>query len=252
MRKPSFSLSRPASAPPAQPNELAMQSVGGNDISEENLRERRYLWTARAFAIVCAISFCTNIILVMALFSLVPLTRVQPFYLTFENKDSQIVRITSMLPSPDVLNNLAESLVRQYIVMRHAVVSDVDEMMHRWGDNGPIKWMSSTGVFSEFNRQTAESFSRIRADRLTRDVNILSAYKLKTDPVEGDIWEAEVEMLEMLPERAEPVKSIWTVRTQIAFERKPEKWAYRLKNPIGFTVKRYSITPKGSLSTTGE
>ncbi len=224
----------------------------GVDEIEENLRERRYLWTARAFAIVCAISFCTNIILIMALFSLVPLTRVQPFYLTFENKDAQIVRITQMQPDSSLLERVAESLIRQYIVTRHSVVSDVDEMLQRWGDRGPIRWMSNDGVFAEFNQTTSEAFSRIREERLTREVNILSVYKLETNPREGDAWEAEVETIDMLPERSAPIRQIWQVRLRVQFLNKQEKWANRLKNPIGFTVVRYSITPKGNVGTVGE
>ena len=62
-------------------------------LPEENLRERRYLWTARAFAIVFVFSACSTFILLFSLFSLVPLVRVQPFYLTFQNKSEQIVNI---------------------------------------------------------------------------------------------------------------------------------------------------------------
>ncbi len=254
MRKIGFPLMnrRNQTAEPTVDEPVSSLDTQENNEIEENLREKRYLWTARAFAIVCAISFCTNIILIMALFSLVPLTRVQPFYLTFENKEAQIVRITQMQPDATLLDRVAESLVRQYIVMRHAIVSDVDEMLQRWGDRGPIKWMSSDNVFAEFNRTTSESFSRIRQERLTRDVNILSAYKLQTDRVNGDIWDAEVETIDMLPERSEPVRQTWLVRMQIQFLNKQEKWANRLKNPIGFTVVRYSITPKGNTTTVGE
>ncbi len=254
MRKVGFSLMkhRDQSENSTVEEPVSSPDIQENDDLEENLRERRYLWTARAFAIVCAISFCTNIILIMALFSLVPLTRVQPFYLTFENKDAQIVRITQMQPDATLLERVAESLVRQYIVTRHSVVSDVDEMLQRWGDRGPIRWMSNDGVFAEFNQMTSEAFSRIREERLTREVNILSAYKLETNPVEGDAWEAEVETIDMLPERSEPIRQIWQVRLRIKFLNKQEKWANRLKNPIGFTVVRYSITPKGNMATVGE
>ena len=46
-----------------------MFNDSSSEVSEESLRERRYLWTARAFAIVTVVSFVTNIIMLMALYS---------------------------------------------------------------------------------------------------------------------------------------------------------------------------------------
>ena len=43
--------------------EAVVEKQTVDETSEENLRERRYLWTARAAAVVAVGSFCTNIIL---------------------------------------------------------------------------------------------------------------------------------------------------------------------------------------------
>ena len=61
-----------------------------------NVEEKRYLWTARAFAIVLAVSMCCNIILLLAIAQVIPLYRVEPFLLTFQNKEEQIYNIRSV------------------------------------------------------------------------------------------------------------------------------------------------------------
>ncbi len=223
------------------------QEVLSDQTSEENLRERRYLWTARAFAVVSAVSLVTNLVLIFALFSLVPLTRVQPFLLTFEDKNAQIVRINPMSATPQQLDYITESLVRQYVVLRNAIVYDTDEMLSRWNDQGPIRWMSTNGLYSQFVPTTQEAFSRIREDGLTRDVTILSAFRQATDP-KGDIWVVEMETTEMVSDAPEPVVKQWVVTLRVGYERKNEKWEFRRKNPMGFTVKEYSVRPKGDMS----
>ena len=77
----SSSLRPKAHKDPAAPQDAI--NVVVDEVSEENLRERRYLWTARAFVMVFVVSLITNILMLMALFSLVPLTRVQPYELVF-------------------------------------------------------------------------------------------------------------------------------------------------------------------------
>ena len=57
------------------------------EISVDLLRERRYLWTARAFAIVSGVALCVNLVLLVAIMHLMPLKRVEPFLLTFQNKE---------------------------------------------------------------------------------------------------------------------------------------------------------------------
>ena len=83
-----------------------------SDISEEAVKERRYLWMARTFALVCVVSFLANIILLGALFSLVPLVRVQPFYLSTQDKDEQIITVVRPNDADIDKDILAESFIR--------------------------------------------------------------------------------------------------------------------------------------------
>ena len=214
-------------------------------LPEENLRERRYLWTARAFAIIFVFSACSTFILLFSLFSLVPLVRVQPFYLTFQNKSEQIVSVQKLSASRESLSFITESLIRQYIIARHSIVLDVDLMLQRWGEQGPIRWMSTNGVFSDFVKTTSASFKRVQQERLVRDINILSVSLVQGGRKDGDIWRAEIETVDMHPELSQPVVMPWIVQLQVGYMPKRGEWATRLKNPMGFVVKQYSIdSPK--------
>ena len=48
------------------------------DVFVANVGEKRYLWTARAFAIITAISLCCNVVLLLAIAQVMPLFRM-PF-----------------------------------------------------------------------------------------------------------------------------------------------------------------------------
>ena len=67
----------------AQP---VVQAVSSDDSVVVNASEKRYLWTARAFAVITALSLCCNIVLFLAIFQVMPLYRVEPFLLSFQNR----------------------------------------------------------------------------------------------------------------------------------------------------------------------
>ena len=54
---------------------MAGQGKAAEELSVDLLRERRYLWTARAFAIVSAVALCVNFVLLLAIVHLMPLKR---------------------------------------------------------------------------------------------------------------------------------------------------------------------------------
>lgn len=63
------------------------------DVFVANVGEKRYLWTARAFAIITAISLCCNVVLLLAIAQVMPLFRIEPFLLTFQSKSEQVYNI---------------------------------------------------------------------------------------------------------------------------------------------------------------
>ncbi len=208
----------------------------------ENLRERRYLWTARAFTVVFVVSLCANIVLIVAIKNMIPLSRAEPFLLTFQDKNEQIIDIKPITNLPD-RDLITESLIRQYVTQRNTMTSDLEDMSTRWGPEGPVKWMSSDIVYADFISKTgSDALEQIRTKGLTREIDIFSVNKLSKD-----VWQAEIETRDMVPEASAPTVSRWTILLRVDyFLNSRVKYSLRLKNPLGFTVREYSIKPSSN------
>ncbi len=208
------------------------------DVFVANVGEKRYLWTARAFAVITALSLCCNIVLILAIFQVLPLYRVEPFLLTFQNKSEQVYNIQ---PIKEGLRNqkaITEVFVREYVLLRSSFTRDIAEMEARWSADGPIKEMSSPRIYDDFLKNTAQrALSVIRTRGLSRDVKILSVNELT-----NGIWQVEYETRDMYPESTAPEVNYWTASLNVYYRPKTVKYGDRLKNPIGFTVDRYALT----------
>ncbi len=221
---------------------ISASGVGPEEVSPEAQRERSYLWMSRVFGLVSMAALIANLILIVAVFSLLPIVRVQPFYVSTQDKDQQI--ITIQRPAPEVLSSkeLQESFVRQYLVARLGIGSDVNELERRWGNDGLVQWMSGEAVFNEFLRTAPALVAQAQQEGLTRNVRILNA---STYPVQGGgiVWQAEVELVDMKLDMKELVKTKWAVLLEIRFGQLREglRWDQRLKNPLGFSVVRFSM-----------
>lgn len=208
------------------------------DLFVANVGEKRYLWTARAFAIITALSVCCNIVLVLAIFQVLPLYRVEPFLLTFQNRSEQVYNIQ---PIKNGLRNqkaITEVFVREYVLLRSTFDRNIPEMEARWMPDGPIQEMSSSDVYEDFLKNTAQrALNLIRTRGLSREVKILSVNELA-----NGIWQVEYETRDMYPESSRPEVNYWTASLNIGYRRKSVKYGDRLKNPVGFTVTRYALT----------
>lgn len=208
------------------------------DVFVANVGEKRYLWTARAFAIITAISLCCNIVLILAIMQVLPLYRVEPFLLTFQNKEEQVYNIQPIKGRMEDQKAITEVFVRQYVLLRSSFDRDVQEMEARWMPGGPVQEMSSSAVYTEFLEKTAKkALDLIRARSLQRNVRILTVNELGRG-----LWQVEYEMQDMYPDSPAPEVNYWTASLRIAYNRKSVKYGERLKNPVGFTVVRYSLT----------
>ncbi len=213
-----------------------------SDISEEAMKERRYLWMARAFALVSVVSFLANVLLLAAIFALVPLVRVQPFYLSTQDKDQQIITVVR----PQFIDlkdeNLGQSFIRQYLLARFTIGTNIPSLENTWGLDGIVAWESAPTVFSEFQRTSGAFIERAKKDGFTRSVRILTVVPLGVEQ-DGSVWQAEVEFGDMTRDMSEPEFSKWRITMKIAFlpTREGLRWEQRLKNPMGFTVQRFGM-----------
>ena len=210
------------------------------DASAEAKKERSYLWMARVFCLVCVVTLLTDFILLAAVKSLLPLVRVQPFYITTQDKDKQIVKIIRPPQSTLSSDVLQQSFVRQYLLARYLIGTDVAELNRRWGRDGTIQWMSSPLEFEKFNRRAEGLFRLVDEDGLTQDVDILNVRQI---PRNGQIiWEATIRLTEMRRTVPAPRSNDWLIQMRIEFGnfREGLTWEERLKNPLGFQVVDFS------------
>ena len=214
---------------------------GSNDVSQEALKERSYLWMARAFGLICVVTLIANLILFAALDSLLPLVRVQPFFITTQDKDKQVIKIVR--PSPKLLKSrqLQEAFVRQYLVARLGIGSDVDELERRWGPEGTIQWMSSDSVYNTFvTKRAVGLIKQAREEGLTRTVDILNTQFIpRTDGQTH--WKAQVLVTDMSRSASDKQETRWDIDMSINFGRlrKGVSWEQRLQNPLGFRVESF-------------
>ncbi len=212
--------------------------VQSEDVFVANVGEKRYLWTARAFAIITAISLCCNIVLLLAIGQVLPLYRVEPFLLTFQSKEEQVYNIQPIKGRMEDQKAITEVFVRQYVLLRSSFDRDIPEMEARWMPGGPVQEMSSSAVYTEFLEKTArKALELIRSRSLQRNVRILTVNELGRG-----LWQVEYETQDMYPDSAAPEVNYWTASLRIVYNRKSVKYGERLKNPVGFTVVRYSLT----------
>jgi len=202
-----------------------------------NNNEKRYLWTARAFAVVTAISLCCNIVLLLAIAQVIPLFRVEPYLLSFQNKEEQVYNIIPYSEDLTANKSVTEAFVRSYVLQRSTIVNDETEMEIRWLPGGQIQEMSSSAVYDEFVNKTAKrALDLVRQKGLQRKVNILTVNELGQG-----LWQVEYETSDMYPSSVAPEINYWTASLRVTYRKKSVKFNDRLNNPVGFTVTRYSL-----------
>ena len=209
----------------------------------DDMRERRYLWIARVFAIFSAVSLCTNIVLLIAISNLLPLNRVEPYYLTFYNKGDQVVKVSESIRNKKIYDVIEESLVREYVQLRHTVVPDPEEMERRWSSGGLLRWISDDGVYRAFNEDYKRMMDRIETQRYSQTVSI-STVNLVSNPRDR-YWQVNFETTEMIGEARKPITRKWRAIVKIKLKDRKDGIIYseRLKNPLGMEVSNYSVQP---------
>ncbi len=219
---------------PAEP----VRSRASEDVFVANVGEKRYLWTARAFAVITAISLCCNVILFLAIIQVMPLFRIEPFLVTFQSKAEQVYNVVPVRGNLTDEKAITEVFVREYVLQRSSFDRDIQEMEARWMPGGPIQEMSSPAVYQEFLNKTAKrAINIIRTKSLQRNVRILTVNELG-----NGLWQVEYETQDMYPDSTAPEINYWTASLRVYYRQKRVKYGERLNNPVGFTVDRYSLS----------
>lgn len=226
-------------APQPRPVRQARQRPA--DIVVENATEKRYLWTARAFAVIFAVSLCCNLILTYVIFTSIPLYRVEPYLFTFADKGEQIYKIEPVKNIRDY-KYLTEIMVREYILLRNSFIADVEEMERRWGPKSLLQEQTSNKAYNDFKKDASVLIEQIREHGVRRDVHIVSANEVGAAASKHGTetwWEVEFRTDDMAPSFEAPRKNTWLAHLKIRYRAKQVKFGERLKNPLGFTVEEY-------------
>ncbi len=208
------------------------------------LRERRYLWGIRLVALIAISSIFGNVAMAFALFALTPLKEVRPFLVQFA-KESEVVAtihtITSEIPG---FVALTESLAKEYVVKRHAIVQSDVEMENRWAKGGFIHLASSEDVYNKFITQTIADFKIIRSMNVEREIKVTGVNRSPSSRRGVFLLHVNFEILE----RAEngdvlrKTSALATMEAHYQAQRIPAE--YRLINPTGFVVTSYDYEIK--------
>lgn len=225
----------------AQQQKAAQTTVQAINQSEESLvvnaSEKRYLWTARAFAVVTAISLCCNLILLLTVANILPLYRVEPYLLTLSNKEEQVYRIVPYSTEMESEKSITETFVRQYILLRTTLLPDIEEMESRWKEGGDLQEMSSPLVYKEFIENSGSKLmQRMKQDGLTSNVKIITV-----NEIEDTVWQVEYSVDYYLPSSYKPETVRYRASLRIQYVQRRVQYKERLKNPVGFKVLSYGI-----------
>ncbi|MCK5296776.1 MAG: hypothetical protein KAJ75_07780 [Alphaproteobacteria bacterium] len=197
------------------------------------LPERRYLWATRTLGIVSIGSLCSNIVLTLLIFMLIPTMRVTPTLLTFNNLYPELVSVSPSYVRTSASRTITEELVTDYLILRKTIVSDIDEMNHRWGIGSKLFWMSGNS-WSRFQDTKEKELAYLRTKGLTREVVILN-----TSAIASSLYQITFDTKETYTNSEQPVMKRW--RAFLKITRKPIPPEAELKNPFGFSVASFSI-----------
>ena len=199
--------------------------------------ERRYLKTSRIMTFSAAALLCVTIMLTFVLYVLSPQLRSEPVLLKIDRRFYTLEPIQDQIVMWPSSLLLMEEHIKQYILLRHTIVSDVDEMQARWSEeNSLLKWFSSPEAFQDFISEKNVNLARM-AEGLTTEVNIRFIQRIS-----DSVWLAEFETVEHLPEEEAPSVFRWRALFEAGFKRRgyPNR-DERIKNPLDFYVSRYSL-----------
>lgn len=200
-----------------------------------NASEKRYLWTARAFAVVTAISLCCNLILLLTISNILPLYRIEPYLITLTNKENQVYHIVPYSREMEAKKSITETFVRQYVLLRTTLLPDIDEMESRWMSGGDLQEMSSEKVYTIFLHKTGRPLlKQMKEEGITSNVKILTV-----NEIDDAVWQVEYSVDYYLPAEREPTTKRFRATLRIQYRSRVVQYKERLKNPVGFKVISY-------------
>ena len=129
---------------------LSIADANGNSrefVSEvekevSGFKMKYYMWLSRLFILFAVISLLVFMSASLALFKLAPQVTVEPFLIIRQDSSDGIVRYEPIAYDMASKNQLMETFVRQYVIMRNTIINDEKEMQTRWFAGGMLNFLS--------------------------------------------------------------------------------------------------------------
>lgn len=206
---------------------------------------RVQMWTTRILAVVATVEGLAIAALTLTVTQLFSLKEVVPMFVTTAESKAQIVRVEPFTVGMHGFDLLSETMTRRYVELREPI--DLQTEVRRWQE---VANLSSPEVFNLFKavmgRENKDSpFERMKAERLTRAVNI-KAVSLVYPPTQAEpsaIYRVEFETVDArLSQEIE--RRVWVASIAVEFQPREVRYEDRYMNPIGYTVVGYSVARK--------
>ncbi|HLZ09015.1 MAG TPA: VirB8/TrbF family protein, partial [Chloroflexota bacterium] len=177
---PSFKAS--TSAKPivdaAEPADDTVEEPYVKGTNVEGLSDRRYKWAAYIFATISMSLLFAVVSLAFAIAAMLPLKEIVPLPIEFGPASDVVTIVHSLSKSTRGLDKLTESLCRQYVIQRYAIVRDEDVMKERWGPDGFIHLASDDAEWGRFVREVVVPYKELKLKDTTRDIHIHSSSRI--------------------------------------------------------------------------
>lgn len=205
--------------------------------------ERRYLWTSRLLVIISCLSISFSMMLASAIYVLLPQRGAYPQLLQTNRYFSQLEMVDVQERAMPVQDLIAEQYIEEYIMLRHVISNDYDELVARWSPGSELYWLSGRSVFQNFaTNDVQNNIMQFRMRAMTRLVEVEWIR-----PMTRGLWQAQFITMDYYPGEEVPLINIWRaymriVFTNINFNNRDQ----RRFNPFGFMVLNYSLSYIGT------
>ncbi len=197
--------------------------------------ERRYLWTSRLLVIWAAINISITVMLTMTIYLLLPSRGVQP--LLYELHNDSLSKISPFTIRIDQGKLLTESLITEYVKMRHTLPTSRLALQSQWNENSLFHAYCSNEVYAQFNAQfDKDKLIKYLRQKIKHDVVIDEVIN-----VFGNLYMVRFRTITTMPNSDQPSVSLWNAYLRVSYVKwnKNNPSPEYLLNPYGFKVLYY-------------
>ena len=229
-----------AAAPVSEPagDQLGAYPLKVDDLKSSHLRFHKN-FRVEHIIIGCLLILC--IVQANVIMQMFPLYRVVPFFVTFSDKDEQVVRIQPPTGNLRSLDILTEANVRAYVKIRNTISRDDSINIARWG--GKIENMSTQEIYDGFLSEIKPVYDAAKAGKFTRTTIIDAVAKVQDGYYRVDFTTHDRTIGSGLADTQERQNSF---SVELRAQNRPQDITYnnRFQNPLGFKVISYTVVPR--------